>query len=185
MQNILKVFVFFFGYLQNILDFNLLAIFDPHFCYVIHLSLITDPWQIYRKFIDWESRTGSHRNIQSGHGKPEIPVICQWWSWYLFRCRIDLLNLSIGFNIIAPYMEFLHLNCWMMWSSSSYWYFLFLMIWPNIHLWPSSSFPANIFYSYGWVTRENIWVMLSENGNVILWDHDIFVNASHHDKTCI
>ncbi len=24
----------------------------------------------------------------------------------LFRCRIDL-----GFNIIAPYMDFLHLNC--------------------------------------------------------------------------
>ncbi len=27
----------------------------------------------------------------------------QWWR-YLFRCRIDLLNFSMGFNIIAPYM---------------------------------------------------------------------------------
>ncbi len=25
-------------------------------------------------------------------------------------CGIDLLNFSMGFNIIAPYMEFLHLN---------------------------------------------------------------------------
>ncbi len=33
----------------------------------------------------------------------------QWWR-DLFRCQIDLLNLSMGFNIIAPYMEFLHLN---------------------------------------------------------------------------
>ncbi len=33
----------------------------------------------------------------------------QWWR-DLFRCRIDLLNFSMGFNIIAPYMEFLHLN---------------------------------------------------------------------------
>ncbi len=33
----------------------------------------------------------------------------QWWG-DLFRCRIDLLNFSMGFNIIAPYMEFLHLN---------------------------------------------------------------------------
>ncbi len=29
---------------------------------------------------------------------------------FLFKCRIDLLNFSMGFNIIAPYMEFLHLN---------------------------------------------------------------------------
>ncbi len=33
----------------------------------------------------------------------------QWWR-DLFRCRIDLLNISMGFNIVAPYMEFLHLN---------------------------------------------------------------------------
>ncbi len=33
----------------------------------------------------------------------------QWWR-NLFRYRIDLLNFSMGFNIIAPYMEFLHLN---------------------------------------------------------------------------
>ena len=28
---------------------------------------------------------------------------CQWWR-DLFRCRIDLLNFAMGFNIIAPYM---------------------------------------------------------------------------------
>ena len=33
----------------------------------------------------------------------------QWWR-DLIRCRIDLLNFSMGFNIIGPYMEFLHLN---------------------------------------------------------------------------
>ncbi len=33
----------------------------------------------------------------------------QWWR-DLFRCRIDLLNFSMGFNIVAPYMEFPHLN---------------------------------------------------------------------------
>ena len=48
----------------------------------------------------------------------------QWWR-DLFRCRIDLLNFSMGFNIIAPYMEFLHLNCyiaewtWIGWCSST------------------------------------------------------------------
>ncbi len=34
---------------------------------------------------------------------PESPT--QWWR-DLFRCRTDLLNFSMGFNIIAPYMEF-------------------------------------------------------------------------------
>ena len=29
-------------------------------------------------------------------------MIYQWWR-DLFRCRIDLLNFSMGFNIIAPY----------------------------------------------------------------------------------
>ncbi len=33
----------------------------------------------------------------------------QWWR-DVFRCRIDLLNFSMGFNIIAIYMDFLHLN---------------------------------------------------------------------------
>ncbi len=28
----------------------------------------------------------------------------------LFMCRIDLLNFSMGFNIVVPFMEFLHLN---------------------------------------------------------------------------
>ncbi len=36
-------------------------------------------------------------------------LLLQWWR-DLFRCRIDLLNFSMGFNITAPYMEFLHLN---------------------------------------------------------------------------
>ena len=35
--------------------------------------------------------------------------VSQWWR-DLFRCRIDLLNFSMGFSIVAPYMEFLHLN---------------------------------------------------------------------------
>ncbi len=46
----------------------------------------------------WVVVRSSHRNTQF-----------QWWR-NLFRCRIDLLNFSMGFNIIAPYMEFLHLN---------------------------------------------------------------------------
>ncbi len=33
----------------------------------------------------------------------------RWWR-DLFKCRIDLLNFSMGFNMIAHYMEFLHLN---------------------------------------------------------------------------
>ncbi len=35
--------------------------------------------------------------------------LLQWWR-DVFRCRIDLLNFSMGFNIVAPYMEFLRLN---------------------------------------------------------------------------
>ncbi len=31
-----------------------------------------------------------------------IGFIVQWWR-DLFRCRIDLLNFSMGFNIVAPY----------------------------------------------------------------------------------
>ena len=42
-------------------------------------------------------------------GVPVAYYTDQWWR-DLFRCRIDLLNFSMGFNIIAPYMEFLHLN---------------------------------------------------------------------------
>ncbi len=34
-----------------------------------------------------------------------------WWG-DLFRCKIDLLNFSMGFNIIALYMEFLELTSW-------------------------------------------------------------------------
>ena len=32
-----------------------------------------------------------------------LSIYTQWWR-DLFRCRIDLLNFSIGFNIIAPYI---------------------------------------------------------------------------------
>ncbi len=39
----------------------------------------------------------------------DLESLTRWWR-DLFRCRIDLLNFSMGFNIIAPYMEFLHLN---------------------------------------------------------------------------
>ena len=35
--------------------------------------------------------------------------LLQWWR-DRFRCGMDLLNLSMGFNIVAPYMKFLHLN---------------------------------------------------------------------------
>ncbi len=38
-----------------------------------------------------------------------MQFLSQWWR-DLFRCRIDLLNFSMGFNIVAPYMVFLHLN---------------------------------------------------------------------------
>ncbi len=48
-----------------------------------------------------------------------VPVRCwhdftgqiwaQWWR-DLFRCIIDILNFSVGFNIIAPHMEFPHLK---------------------------------------------------------------------------
>ena len=48
-------------------------------------------------------------------------ILLQWWR-DLFRCRIDLLNFSMGFNIVAPYMEFLHLNWyiaeWLGWVTS-------------------------------------------------------------------
>ncbi len=57
-------------------------------------------------------------NIKRSIGLLHIPDrgISQWWR-ELFRCRIDLLNFSMGFNIIAPYMEFLHLNwCIAEWS---------------------------------------------------------------------
>ncbi len=39
----------------------------------------------------------------------QVEKTFQWWR-DLFRFRIDLLNFSMGFNIIAPFMEFLHLN---------------------------------------------------------------------------
>ncbi len=42
-------------------------------------------------------------------GSMSTPSPIQWWR-DLFRCRTDLLNFSMGFNIVAPYMEFLHLN---------------------------------------------------------------------------
>ena len=47
-----------------------------------------------------------------------VPVIAQYqWFQSLFRCRIELLNFSMGFNIIAPYMEMLHIN-----RSLHHWY---------------------------------------------------------------
>ncbi len=64
------------------------------------------------------SRSVLQENTSSGSGQGQFmllqnvqfPIkVFQWWR-YLFRCRIDLLNFSMGFNIIAPYMEFLHLN---------------------------------------------------------------------------
>ncbi len=46
--------------------------------------------------------------------------IFQWWR-DLFRCRIDLFNFSVGCNIIAPYMEFLHLNWYIVgWFPSAF-----------------------------------------------------------------
>ena len=54
----------------------------------------------------------------------ELSMPYQWWR-DLFRCRIDLLNFSMGFNIIAPYMEFLHLN----WYLAEWYLQLYLSRW--------------------------------------------------------
>ncbi len=59
-------------------------------------------------------------------------VINQWWR-DLFRCTIDLLNFSMGFNIIAPYMDFLHLNwCIAEWNNERS-LILHLQIWKETY----------------------------------------------------
>ncbi len=39
-----------------------------------------------------------------------LPPLGHQWFQSLFKYRIELLNFSMGFNIIAPYMEMLHIN---------------------------------------------------------------------------
>ncbi len=41
---------------------------------------------------------------------PLIGELAYQWRRGLFRCRIDLLNFPMGFNIINTYMEFIHFN---------------------------------------------------------------------------
>ncbi len=55
----------------------------------------------------------------------------QWWR-DLFRCRIDLLNFSMGFNIVAPYMEFLHLNWYIAEWSSRFCFTLLILPWATV-----------------------------------------------------
>ena len=47
--------------------------------------------------------------------------MCKLYQWFqpLFRCRIELLIFLMGFNIIAPYVEMLHIN-----RSLHHWYWI-------------------------------------------------------------
>ena len=74
--------------------------------------------EIYSRYCRVPPTKGLHVMVVWGHGwralkragtERVIHYTGQWWG-NLFRCRIDLLNFSTRFNIIAPYMEFLHLN---------------------------------------------------------------------------
>ena len=62
------------------------------------------------------------------HGLALISIgISLKYQWFqsLFKCRVELLNFSMGFNIIAPYMEMLHII-----RSLHHWYWLALIgIW--------------------------------------------------------
>ncbi len=51
----------------------------------------------------------SYLNSQQQQVQLLSVFIVQWFQ-SLLRCKIELLNFSMGFNIIAPYMEMLHIN---------------------------------------------------------------------------
>ena len=60
---------------------------------------------------------GRHINSSFGKLKSATSHLGHWllfiysqWFQSLFRCRNELLNFSMGFNIIAHYMEILHIN---------------------------------------------------------------------------
>ncbi len=64
-----------------------------------NIKSITVSWGLVQKTeFDWDADPGYW---------PSQGIIMlqrdQWWR-DLFRCRIDLLNFSMGFNIVAPYM---------------------------------------------------------------------------------
>ncbi len=55
-----------------------------------------------------------------------VSIAIQWFQ-SLFRCRVELLNFSIKFNIYTPYMEMLHRNRSLHhWISGHYWVQYFL-----------------------------------------------------------
>ncbi len=71
-----------------------------------------------RKLVN-RARQKAHHYCKDSYFGLLFLFICienQWWR-DLFRCRIDLLNFSMGFNIVAHYMEFLHLN----WYLAEWW----------------------------------------------------------------
>ncbi len=53
----------------------------------------------------------------------------QWWR-VLFRCRIDLLNFPMGFNIIAPYMVCVT-HKWI--SPSLISFYMYYFVWPKFY----------------------------------------------------
>ncbi len=85
------------------------------------VSKVSSPFRSDKGYGEW--CTGLHCSENKEN-------LFQWWR-DVFRCRIDLLNFSMGFNIIAPYMEFLHLNWYI-----AEWFVLVLVSFASYLKWP-------------------------------------------------
>ncbi len=92
---------------------------DPHARYSYpHVTEVISSWCIEKgtRFcpgfnIRWKTTMLCVVKISAMH-RGCIHVLGCIIQWFLspYRCRIELVNFAMGFNIIAPYMEMLHIN---------------------------------------------------------------------------
>ena len=99
--------------------------------------------------------------------------LLQEFQWFqsLFRCRIELLNFVMGFNIIAPYMEMLHIN-----RSLHHWFLLTAGVIKHVvfHL-NRCLFPAQAGWAFrcSWLKIVDISINLSSSAASYCLSHDI------------
>ncbi len=69
----------------------------------------------------------SHANVMRLMSYVMLFLSNQWFQ-SVFRCRILLLNFSMGFDIIAPYVEMLHIHHWNLLTKLMDWHLLWLWV---------------------------------------------------------
>ncbi len=85
-------------------------IFHGNYIYISTPYIFTMHFFFKNQKSIFEQFGGFERTMSSRISAGVLILITNQWFRSLFRCRVELLNFSMGFDIMAPYMEMLHIN---------------------------------------------------------------------------